>query len=179
MEGGNNERRASRSDVHLGKEEEAKIEGETRDYFDGIAPKRHSKPQRSEHSTKYQDALSNSQSSDQIPEFLAFQELQSRQKMVNEEGIKEGVDGSEEEFVETEYYKDLNCVDKQHHTTGTGFIKMEGSANGKGFSLRPDADSGVHSSSRGNPATNDWIPVDRDYDELDISASTNPKRSEN
>ncbi|XP_065878507.1 uncharacterized protein [Euphorbia lathyris] len=115
MEGkGESERRANRSDVHLGKEEEARIEEETRDYFDELAPKRHTKPSRSEHSTKYEDALNSSSSSNSIPEFLVFQHLQSNQKVVNEE--EEGKQGGGDEFVETEYYKDLNCIDKQHHT---------------------------------------------------------------
>ncbi|KDO66759.1 hypothetical protein CISIN_1g0306291mg, partial [Citrus sinensis] len=41
--------------------------------------------------------------------------------------------------------------------TGTGFIKME-NANGKSFILAPDNDDAHHSSCKGNPATNEWIP---------------------
>ncbi|XP_039026368.1 uncharacterized protein LOC120159946 [Hibiscus syriacus] len=63
-----------------------------------------------------------------------------------------------DEFVKTEYYKDLNCVDKQHHTTGTGFIRVA-DTNGRNFSLEPDSVTSCHSSCKGNPATNDWIPA--------------------
>ncbi|XP_071723077.1 uncharacterized protein [Rutidosis leptorrhynchoides] len=140
--------RPNRSDMHLSADEEAKVEEETREYFDGLAPKRHSKPQRSEYSNNYVDNISNDTES---PEYLNFQQLQQTdsQKLVYK--------GSKvpEEFVETEYYQDLNCVDKQHHTTGTGFIEME---KGKYFSLEPDTDKESHPASKGNPATNDWIP---------------------
>lgn len=102
-------------------------------------------------------------------------------------------DGKEvaEEFVETEYYKDLNSVDKHHHTvitstsvlfliilkifkvfffftnlwicllwaqTGKGFIQVEKSDTS--FHIEPDNDSHeCHQSSKGNPATNDWVPA--------------------
>ncbi|XP_042482104.1 uncharacterized protein LOC122062526 isoform X2 [Macadamia integrifolia] len=142
------DRRPNRSDVHLSEEEEARIEEETRGYFDELAPKRHTKPQRSEYSSQYTDTLDNS--SDFIPELIKFQQL---------ENDPQGSAG--EEYVETEYYKDLNCVDKQHHTTGTGFIRTE-NTNGSCFKLALDTCSACHSSCRGNPATNDWIPATGD-----------------
>ncbi|KAG1337771.1 UPF0176-like protein [Cocos nucifera] len=142
----------ARSDVHLPPEEAAKIEAEARAYFQGIAPKRHSKPSRSEYSTVYSDALTPSDE-DYIPEIDKLRDLQADpQKLV--------CDGGEvvEEYVETEYYKELNCIDKQHHTTGTGFIKVEKS-NGSGIDLGPVSPaSGRNVSCRGNPATNEWIP---------------------
>ncbi|XP_020107717.1 uncharacterized protein LOC109723682 [Ananas comosus] len=146
--------RPDRSDAHLTPEEEERREAEARDYFEGIAPKRHSKPSRSDYSSVYADSLPPSRRDDSIPEHHKFQHLEanSGQKLVCE--------GSEvvEEYVQTEYYDDLNCVDKQHHTTGTGFIKMEKS-NGSSFQITPDTDaSDGHVSCRGNPATNEWIP---------------------
>ncbi|MGJ2543739.1 hypothetical protein ACR8G9_22365 [Salmonella enterica subsp. enterica serovar Paratyphi A] len=161
--------RPNRSDSHVSKEEEAKIEGETREYFDGLAPQRHSKPQRSDYSSTYVDGVPSSK--DVIPEQLVFQQLEhgDSQKLV--------YNGSEvrDEFVETEYYKDLNCIDKQHHTTGTGFIAVD-NAEGKSFNLAPDNTTGCHASSHGNPATNDWIPAANDMVD---SASDKPKRSDN
>ncbi|ESW18712.1 hypothetical protein PHAVU_006G063800 [Phaseolus vulgaris] len=145
--------RPNRSDIHLSAEEEASLEAKTRDYFDGVAPKRHTKPQRSDYSTQYHDTFSNAQQSS-IPELLHFQLLENdpqEKKLV--------YSGNEvtEEFVETEYYKDLNSVDKHHHTTGTGFIKVEKS--GKNFHIEPDNDTGCHHSCKCNPATNDWEPA--------------------
>ncbi|XP_028097561.1 uncharacterized protein LOC114297344 isoform X2 [Camellia sinensis] len=68
--------RPNRSDIHLSKEEEAKMEEETREYFDGLAPKRHAKPQRSDYSSQYVDILSNCHDNGVIPEQLVFQQLQ-------------------------------------------------------------------------------------------------------
>ncbi|XP_020224081.1 uncharacterized protein LOC109806120 [Cajanus cajan] len=146
--------RPNRSDIHLSPEAQASIEAQTRDYFDGVLPKRHTKPQRSEYSTKYVDSLNNNGHDSSIPELLHFQRLENdphEKKLV--------CDGCQvtEEFVETEYYKDLNSVDKHHHTTGTGFIKVEKS--GKSFHIEPDNDTGCHHSCKCNPATNDWVPA--------------------
>ncbi|XP_068644501.1 uncharacterized protein [Aristolochia californica] len=159
--------RPNRSDVHLSSEEEAKRADETREYFDEIAPKRHSKPMRSEYSARYEDSL---QSSDAIPELAKFQDLESHSEKVI-------CNGSEavEEYVETEYYKDLNGVNKQHHTTGTGFIKMENSS-GNQFHLDPDTDLSDHRAPcKGNPATNEWIPAA----ETVTTISDKPNRSDN
>ncbi|KMT05134.1 hypothetical protein BVRB_7g172830 isoform B [Beta vulgaris subsp. vulgaris] len=140
--------RPNRSDTHLSKEEEEKIAEETKEHFDGLAPKRHTKPQRSEYSSNYVDA---NNTATLIPEYVEFQRLENDPQEVN--------NGSQvsEEFTETDYYKDLNCVDKQHHTTGKGFIKMEND-NGEKYYISPDTDLAHHASSKGNPATNDWIP---------------------
>lgn len=70
--------RPNRSDVHVSKEEEAKIEETTREYFDGIAPKRHTKPQRSEYSSTYVDQMNTTPSDGTIiPENLEFQRLEN------------------------------------------------------------------------------------------------------
>ena len=76
-------RRPNRSDIHLSKEEEAKIEAQTRDYFDGIIPKRHTKPQRSDYSSKYVDAFSNNTTNgfNNIPEYIEFQRLENDQQV--------------------------------------------------------------------------------------------------
>ncbi|KAK1298226.1 hypothetical protein QJS10_CPB14g00808 [Acorus calamus] len=164
--------RPDRSDTHLTAEEEARVEGEAREFFEGIVPKRHTKPQRSEYSTVYADALQPSDGAeDPIPELTKFQDLEAAdpQKLV--------YNGSEppEEYVETEYYKDLNCIDKQHHTTGTGFIKFESKTTNVPH-LVPDSDVFEHHEScKGNPATNEWIPAD----EKVIPVSSKPKRSDN
>lgn len=68
--------RPNRSDVHLTRDEEAKIEEETREYFDGIAPKRHSKPLRSEYSSNYVDALPCDDANKPMPELVEFRRLE-------------------------------------------------------------------------------------------------------
>ncbi|XP_039131673.1 uncharacterized protein LOC120268293 isoform X2 [Dioscorea cayenensis subsp. rotundata] len=160
--------RPDRSDAHLPPEQEAKIEEETREYFEGIAPKRHTKPSRSEYSSVYSDAL---QPSDQtsIPELDKLRELESHPQKL----VYNGTEPSEE-YVETEYYTDLNGVDKEHHTTGTGFIKMEKS-NDSCFELTPTSDvTDGHKSSMCNPATNEWIPSAESV----IPVSNKPHRSD-
>ncbi|XP_010256697.1 PREDICTED: uncharacterized protein LOC104597021 [Nelumbo nucifera] len=158
----------NRSDVPLSREEAARREEETREYFHGIAPKRHTKPQRSEYSSNYADDFPNFDQN--IPELAKFQQLENDPEKLVYNGRE-----ATEEYMETEYYKDLNCVDKQHHTTGTGFIKMD-NANGNCFRLAPDSDSGYHASWKGNPATNDWIPAAAD---MIIPGSDKPNRSDN
>lgn len=173
MERGNNGR-PNRSDIHLSREEEGKIEAETREYFDGIIPKRHTKPQRSEYSSNYVDALSNSSNNGFIPEFSEFQRLENSdpQKLVYTAGSK-----VEEEYVETEYYKDLNCIDKQHHTTGTGFIKID-KTDEESYNLGSDSVTDCHASSNCNPATNDWIPLPEAANAISL-VSGKPNRSDN
>ncbi|OWM68761.1 uncharacterized protein LOC116211561 [Punica granatum] len=172
-------RRPNRSDVHLSRDEEVKAEEETRDYFDGIAPKRHTKPRRSEDSSNYVDALSSNGVDNPTPELVEFQRLEGSTQKLNYSGSQ-----VEEEFMETAYYKDLNNVDKQHHQTGTGFIKVDNSSDGS-FNLTPDTSTGLHASCKGNPATNDWIPSAADTvsqksaPDQDLIASDKPNRSEN
>ncbi|KAJ0083449.1 hypothetical protein Patl1_31171 [Pistacia atlantica] len=178
------DKRPNRSDIHLPREEAARIEDETKEYFDQLAPQRHTKPQRSEYSSQYVDALAenhNNNNNNSNTEYDEFQRLQSHpEKLV--------YNGSQvpEEFTETEYYKDLNCIDKQHHTDyqttfvclcrqGTGFIKME-NATGKCFSLGLNSTNDCHDSCKGNPATNDWIPS---ADNKVTFSSDKPKRSDN
>ncbi|KAJ1297819.1 hypothetical protein BS78_01G406500 [Paspalum vaginatum] len=163
--------RPNRSDAHLSPEDAATREAEVRGYFDDAAPKRHSKPSRSEHSAVYTDALVPDAGGNSHPELDRFQELEvhTERLVLVYEGGKAG-----EEFVETEYYKDLGDVGKQHHTTGTGFIKMD-KAQGASFKLAEDPDATErHASCKGNPATNEWIPsADTVY-----PASDKPNRSD-
>ncbi|KAL6644785.1 hypothetical protein ACP70R_016393 [Stipagrostis hirtigluma subsp. patula] len=184
--------RPDRSDARLSPEAEAAREAEVREYFDDAAPKRHSKPSRSDHSSVYADALV---PDDAHPELDKFQELEAHTEVshilaylaktrVYEELTRRGLlflqrlvyEGGKvgEEFVETEYYKDLGGVGKQHHTTGTGFIKMD-KTHGASFELSEGAGAGErHASCKGNPATNEWIPsADTVY-----PASDKPNRSD-
>lgn len=73
-------RRPNRSDIHLSREEEAKMEEETREHFENLAPKRHTKPQRSDYSSQYVDAFANGDDSNK--EYLQFQRLQENDSQV-------------------------------------------------------------------------------------------------
>lgn len=70
--------RPNRSDVHLSEEEAAKVEEATRDYFDGVAPKRHTKPQRSDYAETYTDVFTDEQDKcKETPEFAEFRRLEN------------------------------------------------------------------------------------------------------
>ncbi|KAK8967190.1 hypothetical protein KSP40_PGU001530 [Platanthera guangdongensis] len=71
--------RPDRSDAHLPSEEEARREEEARDYFGGTAPKRHTKPSRSDYSTFYSDDLPPSDC-DSIPELDKLRYLEANQE---------------------------------------------------------------------------------------------------
>jgi hypothetical protein len=69
--------RPNRSDAHLSAEDEATLEAEVRGYYDDAAPKRHTKPSRSEHSAVYADALVPDAGGNTPPELDKFQELEA------------------------------------------------------------------------------------------------------
>ncbi|OAY77183.1 hypothetical protein ACMD2_06118 [Ananas comosus] len=178
--------RPARSDAHLPPEEAARIEAEVRGYFAKVAPRRHTKPSRSD--CDNDDAASSSDALQYPLDQLPIPELEKLRRLVSDPQ-KLVAEGSEvvEEFVETEYYKDLNCVDKLHYTrcdlnrvdklhctTGMGFIKVE-----KPNSSTIDLTTTSHSTAsnvccKGNPATNDWIPSP----ETVILVSNKPNRSD-
>ncbi|KAL6609877.1 hypothetical protein ACP70R_039846 [Stipagrostis hirtigluma subsp. patula] len=161
--------RPARSEPHLTPEEAARVEAEVRGYFESVAPRRPAKPPRSDPS---EDAVAAADGGSDLPELRKLRDLEAKpQKLVLDGGGD--VDG--EEYVETRYYDGLNCIDKQHHTTGTGFIKVE-RANGSSFNVSTAA--GYSSASfvrcKSNPATNDWVPSS----ETVIPASNKPSRSD-
>ncbi|KAG6654004.1 hypothetical protein CIPAW_05G115900 [Carya illinoinensis] len=63
-----------------------------------------------------------------IPELDKFRALQSRSQITFS---ADGAPKVQDEYVETQYYRELHSIDKQHHTTGSGFIRGVG-AEGEG-----------------------------------------------
>ncbi|KAG9440395.1 hypothetical protein H6P81_020560 [Aristolochia fimbriata] len=171
----------SRSDEVLDAEQQKKITEQVQLHFDSLAPKRPKKPNRSESTTVSDDGDRASFFSDEeIPEFHKFQSLESQnQAAILWEGKS---DPACEEFVETQYYQKLNSIDKQHHSTGSGFIKVAAESVGDGgeSSFRLQGVNGWRgrtvSGMRSNPATNDWIP--RTDEEEAVFVSSKPARSE-
>ncbi|KAG8068451.1 hypothetical protein GUJ93_ZPchr0005g16131 [Zizania palustris] len=146
--------RPARSDPHLPPEEAARVEAEVRGYFDSLAPRRPAKPPRSDPSEAGAGGTEVEADGGDLPELRRLRDLEAKPQKL----VLDGGDVNGEEYVETQYYDGLNCIDKQHHTTGTGFIKVE-RPNGNSFNVTTVAyssDSLVHCTS--NPATNDWIP---------------------
>ena len=163
--------RPARSDQHLPPEEAARVEAEVRGYFDSIAPRRPAKPPRSDPSDAgVGGAEVVSAAGGDFSELRKLRDLEAKPQKL----VLDGGDVNGEEYVETQYYDGLNCIDKQHHTTGTGFIKVE-RPNGSSFNVTTVAcssDSLVRRTS--NPATNDWIPSS----ETVIPVSNKPSRSD-
>ncbi|XP_027361963.1 uncharacterized protein LOC113869708 [Abrus precatorius] len=167
----------SRSDEVLDAEEQVRIANHVRAHFDALEPKRSIKPNRSEPDPLAQNPVDPAISLHDIPELHKFQSLQSRSHDVLS---SEGFVDTQDEFVETQYYKELASVDKQHHTTGSGFIKAvrEGGENGYEIQLpasQVDGGETQHRGYKGNPATNDWVP---NLDEHKVFVSSKPNRSE-
>ncbi|XP_028795829.1 uncharacterized protein LOC114751322 [Neltuma alba] len=165
----------SRSDEVLDADERQRIANQIREQFDSLAPKRPVKPNRSEPDPDAQLRHSSTVISQNIPELLKFQSFQSQPHAVfSDEGPKDAPD----EFVETRYYEKLTSIDKQHHTTGSGFIKVERMG---GDDLKFQNTQIINGGEtklpayKSNPATNDWIP---NIDERQVFVSTKPNRSD-
>ncbi|WVZ98791.1 hypothetical protein U9M48_044176 [Paspalum notatum var. saurae] len=162
--------RPARSDPHLSPEEAARVEAEVRGYFDSVAPRRPAKPPRSDPSEGAGAAVD--AGGHDLPELRKLRDLEAKPQKLVLDGAGD-VDGGEE-YVETRYYDGLIGIDKQHHTTGTGFIKVE-RPNDSSFSVMTN---GYSSASfvrcTSNPATNDWIPSS----DTVIPASNKPSRSD-
>lgn len=101
----------SRSDEVLDFNEQIRNTNQIKAQFDALTPKRPIKPNRSEPETE-NTVNSSTLSSHNIPELEKLQSLQSNSQVFpSSHGAVDGQD----EFVETQYYKELLSIDKQHH----------------------------------------------------------------
>ncbi|TYI50364.1 hypothetical protein E1A91_D12G097100v1 [Gossypium mustelinum] len=163
----------SRSDEVLDSDQQQRITNQVRAQFDSMVPKRPTKPNRSE-----PDLTSSNPPSDvdqNIPELDKLRSLQSQSQAKISEG---GATVEQEEFVETQYYREMNSIDKQHHTTGSGFIRVieeGGEGNGYDIQLESGQDAISKPIFKSNPATNDWIPT---LEDGQVFVSSKPNRSE-
>ncbi|KAK7307661.1 hypothetical protein VNO77_40909 [Canavalia gladiata] len=166
----------SRSDEVLDADDQLKIANQIRAQFDALEPKRPIKPNRSEPDAFAQHPVDPAASHHNIPELHKFQSLQSHpHAVVSSVGFVDAQD----EFVETQYYKELSSIDKHHHTTGSGFINAVREGEG-GYEIQllashDDARQAHLRAYKSNPATNDWVP---NFDEHQVLVSSKPNRSE-
>ncbi|KAG6767021.1 hypothetical protein POTOM_028200 [Populus tomentosa] len=168
----------SRSDEVLDANQQLQIANQIRAQFDSMVPKRPSKPSRSEsdNTATPTSSLANIEQ-DNIPELDKLRSLRSQSPVLFS---AEGANMVQDEFVETQYYTELDSIDKQHHTTGSGFINVvrgeEHEKNGYGIHLSSAAAGGkLVSCFKSNPATNDWTPSPEDDQ---VFVSSKPNRSE-
>lgn len=161
----------SRSDEVLDEDEQLRIANQVKALFDAQAPKRLAKPNRSEPDS----VIPNSPLEDfPIPELDNLRSLQSQGGSF----FPETNCSEQDESVETQYYNELVSIDKQHHTTGSGFIKVVNQTNGNIYDLQLNGgyENGRAKEFKTNPATNDWIPSKDDY-QVGFTSSK-PSRSE-
>ncbi|GAU26067.1 hypothetical protein TSUD_225300 [Trifolium subterraneum] len=164
----------SRSDDVLDIEEQIRITNQIKAQFDAITPKRPIKPNRSEPETQQNDVDFNFSSHNNIPELQKLQSLKSNSQILHS---SEGLVDAQDEFVETQYYNKLLSIDKQHHATGSGFIKVVREGGEDGYEIQLPARGEIQFRGyKSNPATNDWVP-NLDHEHLDF-VSSKPNRSE-
>ncbi|XP_076953633.1 uncharacterized protein LOC143627770 [Bidens hawaiensis] len=167
----------SRSDEIIDPGQQLQISEQVRSHFDSILPKRPPKPNRSD-PDYHEPGSPSGEPVSTIPELIKLQSL-----IYQSQGIVSDNNATvEEEFVETGYYKELSSIDKEHHTTGNGFIKVAREERGEdGLRLQIGGYGGYTDQGfRSNPATNDWIPSSGgDYFDQDKGVSLKPNRSEN
>lgn len=177
----------SRSDEILDEDQQLAITNQVRAQFESLAPKRPIKPNRSESDSTTTPPTSYARDQDYsaAPELDKLKFLQSQSQTIF---VGAGT-AEQEEFVETQYYKELDSVDKLHHTTGTGFIKVASETSGNDYDLarqeghgngNGNGDGGIkfkHWELKTNPATNDWIPSTEDQHQVAF-VSSKPNRSD-
>ncbi|XVF17595.1 hypothetical protein REPUB_Repub10bG0137100 [Reevesia pubescens] len=105
----------SRSDEVLDADQQQQITNQVRAQFDSLAPKRPTKPNRSEPDLATTTTTSNLPPvvNQNIPEFDKLRSLQSQSH------VKISVGGDtvvHDEFLETQYYREMDSIDKEHHT---------------------------------------------------------------
>ncbi|XP_010437240.1 PREDICTED: uncharacterized protein LOC104721032 [Camelina sativa] len=167
----------SRSEEVSDPEQQIKNCNQIRADFDSLAPKRPTKPTRSEPGSP--GSFTTSDEATDHPEADKFRSLQSQTHgKVLGEGDSSAV---QDEFLETEYYTNLTATDKQHHTTGSGFINVVkedgGGETTEAVTAVAIGDGGEKAVYRSNPATNEWIPAAAEED-LVSEFSSKPTRSE-
>jgi len=158
----------NRSEELATPEEQEEHSRKVRAYLDANAPKRILKPSRSD-AEELPSSLPNSNDPSNNfdpPERMKYLQLVANGIPLETLGSKE----VEEDYTESEYYKYMAAIDKEHHTTGTGFIKVDKTPQGFHLSVK----SLQSRSFRSNPAMNDWDPAQ----EESSFVSNKPLRSE-
>ncbi|MED6192228.1 hypothetical protein PIB30_008103 [Stylosanthes scabra] len=195
----------SRSDEVVDPDEQLRIADEIRAQFEALAPKRPIKPNRSEPDQHPPGPVDPTTTT--IPELQKFHSLQSHSHVCLSLSLtslslcfsdddetfhsqdmicKDACADAQDEFVETDYYNKLASIDKQHHTTGSGFIKVLTEEGGSHHHL-PNSqnhltaahETNLRGGYKCNPATNDWLPnIHDDQQHHQVFTSSKPNRSE-
>lgn len=149
-------------------EEQEQHAQKVRAYLDATAPKRQLKPARSDAAEKLSSMAEETTGSDP-PEHVKYLQLVATGVPLETQGSGD----ASEDYTESEYYQYMAAIDKAHHTTGSGFIKVDKLPEGFHLSDTPPGALRKHHS--GNPAMNDWEPAPPC---TSMAASSKPSRSE-
>nr|PNR49719.1 hypothetical protein PHYPA_011615 [Physcomitrium patens] len=150
-------------------EEQGQRAQEVRAYLDANAPRRPLKPSRSDAADMLAQVESNHTVVSDPPEQKKFLQLLANGVPLEMLGNAE----VDEDYTESEYYQYKSAIDKAHHTTGSGFIKIEKTPQGFHLSTNPQSYH-TREHHRCNPAMNDWEPAPNSSE----SISNKPLRSE-
>lgn len=150
------------------REEQAR---KVRAYLEANAPKRKLKPGRSDAEDMLADDVSNVDGGNfDPPERMKYLQLLANGVPLETLGSGE----VDEDYTESEYYKYMAAIDKEHHTTGSGFIKIDKTPEGFHLSIKNPQSRSFRERHRCNPAMNEWDPAH----DTSFVASTKPLRSE-
>ncbi|OWM82141.1 hypothetical protein CDL15_Pgr001715 [Punica granatum] len=168
----------SRSDEVVDAEQQLRMADQVRAQFDSIAPKRPAKPSRSESDS---EQVTSDVGGGDIPELDKLRSLQSQSQIAISK-VGGGAPVIADEFVETQYYTELCSIDRQHHTTGNGFINVERGGDEARYGIQLERGHGWggvyrRPEIRSNPAMNDWVPIPEE-DHRQVYVSSKPNRSE-
>lgn len=148
----------SRSEELSSPEEQERRALEVQQYLEAHTPKRPLKPARSDASDQLVAALDgqdDNNSPSEPPECHKYQELLASSTPLQTQGS--GV--VSEDYTESGYYENLAAIDKQHHTTGTGFISTGAPVQSFHLSTGAYESSGLRHRHPCNPAMNEWEPA--------------------
>jgi len=163
----------NRSEEQGTPEEQEQHAQQVRAYLDANAPRRQLKPARSDAADMLanmtQDEHTNITGSDP-PEHAKYVQLVANGVPLETLGSGDMI----EDYTESKYYQHMAAIDKAHHTTGSGFIKMDKTPEGFHLSTYQHESGAPRERHSGNPAMNDWEPAP----DTTMSASSKLSRSE-
>jgi hypothetical protein len=150
----------SRSEELSSPEEQERRALEVQQYLEAHTPKRHLKPARSDASDQFVAAFGGQHDDDndspsEPPECHKYEELLAHSTPLQTQGS--GV--VSEDYTESGYYANLAAIDKQHHTTGTGFIFTGAPVQSFHLSASACESLGLRHRHPCNPAMNEWQPA--------------------
>lgn len=160
----------NRSEELASPEEQEEHARKVRAYLEANTPKRIHKPSRSDADDDLESNETRASGTFDPPERMKYLQLLATGAPLETLGSGE----VNEDYTESEYYNYMAAIGKEHHTTGTGFIKIDKTPAGFHLSIKNPQSRSFRERHRCNPAMNDWDPAP----DTSFVASNKPLRSE-